>query len=722
MRWLLGAAVSLAVLAALALVAAVLLLPAVLRSEGTRARIQSGAEAALGRAFRYQSLEFWPLPPSLVVVAPAIAGAAPQAAEGGAQRAEGERRRAPAEPPPLAEARRVSLRVALLPLLARELLIDGVVVDGATVRLRRSAKGIELPSKPPQAARSEPKASEGGPPQEAETQQPPPFAVRRLTLRDTTLILEDEAAQPSVTWELRDLDAKLRAASADAPLGVDASFELASGGRARAEGSVGLTGEIDLDLELEEVALAPATSYLGDGSQLAGSVSGSLRLAGPARNPDRIEAKLALRDADVRLGEIALRGPLRVEIELAGVAGERSGRFDVEASEAELGYGRALRKPAGTPATMSGRIVSAEGGLLGFDDLKLRVRNLDASVEMSGGERMRMELETRPLALAGWEALLPALAGWRLDGGVAPQGVALEPSPTALYGRIELDGVQAVSPRGGTLLLRGALVGEGARVRSEGLELLAEGQPFRVDAELAELGGPSARWLLRFDAQGVELGRLLDGFADPKSSVSGRLTTDGELALPLDSGDALESLTGRVRFALRDGRTSGKSLLATSLEALIAVARPLHLLRRGFDVKGKRDADRFESVTGTFEIAGGFARTRDLRIIEREHSIDLAGTMRLSDLALDMRGKLTFADARDDEPGGVRQGIPLAHVGGTLGDPRVEVSSDAARSFAAALDPSRLGAKLERAISPESARELADGLGNLIDKAARKRR
>ena len=726
MRWLLGAAVSLAVLAALALVAAVLLLPAMLRSEGTRARIQSGAEAALGRAFHYQSLEFWPLPPSLVMEAPAIAGASP-------------------EEPRLAEARRVSLRVALLPLLARELLIDAVVVDAATVRLRRSAKGIEMPSKPPQAARSEPKASEGGPPQEldaAEAQPAPPFAVRRLTLRDTTLILEDEAAQPPITWELRDLDAKLRAASADAPLGVDASFELASGGRARAEGSVGLTGEIDLDLELEEVALAPATSYLGDGSQLAGSVSGSLRLAGPARNPDRIEAKLALRDADVRLGEIALRGPLRVEIDLAGVAGERSGRFDVEASEAELGYGRALRKPAGTPATVSGRIVSGQaaeggaqraegerrraparqGGLLGFDDLKLRVRNLDASVQMSGGERMRMELETRPLALAGWEALLPALAGWRLDGFVAPQGVALEPSPTALYGRIDLDGVQAVSPRGGTLLLRGALVGEGARVRSEGLELLAEGQPFRVDAELAELGGPSARWLLRFDAQGVELGRVLDGFANSKSSVSGRLTSDGQLALPLDSEDALESLTGRVRFAIRDGRTSGKSLLATSLEALIAVARPLHLLERGLRAGRGQSTDHFESVTGSFEIAGGYARTRDLRIIEREHSIDLAGTMRLSDLALDMRGKLTFADARDDEPGGVRQGIPLAHVGGTLGDPRVEVSSDAARSFAAALDPSRLGAKLERAISPESARELADGLGNLIDKAARKRR
>ena len=71
----------------------------------------------------------------------------------------------------------------------------------------------------------------------------------------------------------------------------------------------------------------------------------------------------------------------------------------------------------------------------------------------------------------------------------------------------------------------------------------------------------------------------------------------------------------------------------------------------------------------------------------------------------------------------MRRGIPLAHVGGTLGDPKVEVSSDAARSFAAALEPGRrLGAKLEQALGSESARELADGLGNLLDKASRKHR
>ncbi len=698
MKWLLGAALALAVLAALALGGAAWFLPGLVASDAARAGIESSAAAALGRALRYERLEFGLLPPSLRVVAPAIAGATP-------------------EEPPLAEARRVSLREALLPHRAGQLLIDGMVVDGATLRLRRSAAGIELPRPAERGRATQPD------PLTAAAGEPPPLAVRKLALRDATLILEDTAAQPPVIWELRELRGEFRSESPRGPVRVQASFALASGGRAELKGTVTPAGEVDLELGLEEVALAPATSYLGDGTQLAGSVSGELEMKGPVRSPDRIAARLALRDADVRFDEIWLRGPLRVEADLAGGLAAPSGSFDIDATQAELVYGRAFRKPAGTSATVSGRIVSGPDGLLGLDDLKLRVRNLDATAELSSGERVRMDVRAAPFDLTGWEALVPALAGWQLGGRLAPAGLALVRAPTELHGRIDLDGVQASSPRGGTLVLRGALLGDGPRVRSDGLELVAADQRFRVDAELSDLGAPEARWRLHFDARDADLSRLTRGFAGKRDELHGRLTTDGDLTLPLDSGgDPLAALTGRVRLELRDGWTSGRSLLKTSLDALIAVARPLDLLSRGLHAGSRASsADRFESVTGSFEIAGGLARTDDLRIIEREHSVDLSGTLRLADLALDMRGKLTFAGADDDEPGGVRRGIPLAHVGGTLGDPHVEVSADAARSFAAALEPGRLGAKLERALGPDSARELTDGLGKLLDKASRRR-
>jgi hypothetical protein len=364
--------------------------------------------------------------------------------------------------------------------------------------------------------------------------------------------------------------------------------------------------------------------------------------------------------------------------------------------------------------------VSGPGGTLGVDDLKLRVRDLDATAELHSGQRMRMEVRARPLDLAGWEELIPALAGWDLGGRVAFDGIAIEQAPTELHGRLRLDEVRATHPQGGTLVLRGAMVGEGARVRSEGLELVAADQPFRVDAEVAGLGYPDPRWLLHLDGRDADVNRLLDGFAGKRDALHGRLAIDGDLGLPIHTGgDPLALLTGRVRLEIRDGWTSGRSVLKTSLDALTAVAQPLDLLTRGLPTRGHGGSkDRFESITGTFQIAEGIARTDDLHIVEREHSIDLTGTLRLADLALDMRGSLSFADS--DRGGG--RGIPLAHVRGTIGDPEVEVTREAARSFAAALEPNRLGAKLEKAIGPDAARDLADGLGNLLRKAAPDRR
>ena len=699
MKPLLGTALALAVLAALALGAALLLLPRVIESDAARARIGSAAEAALGRALRYQRLDFGLLPPSLVVVAPAIAGATPQA-------------------PPFLEARRVSLRVALLPLLARRLLIDGLVVDGATLRLRRTAAGLELPrpAEPERSAEAEPATGAAG--------GLAPLAVRMLALRHTTLILEDAAAQPPVTWELRELRAKLRGESFQAPLRVEASFELASGGRATARGTVTPAGEVDLDLALEEIALAPAASYFGDGVRFAGSVSGELELEGPVRSPNRIAARLGMPDADVRFDEIALRGRLRLEADLAGGVGAPSGRFDIDATDAELVYGGAFRKPAGTPATVSGRIVSGPDGVLGFDDLKLRVKDLDATAELRGGPHLRTEVSASPFDLAGWEALLPALAGWQLGGRLVPGELALERRPTGLHGRLGLDGVQATSPRGGTLVLRGALVGEGPRVRSQGMELVAAGQPFRVEAGLEDMDAPAPRWQLHLDGRDLDVSRLLDGFAGNRDALHGRLAVLGDLALPLDPGaDPLALLSGRVRLEIRDGWTSGRSLLKTSLDALMAVAQPLELLTRGLPIGSRaRGGDRFESITGTFDVAEGIARTEDLRIVEREHSIELSGTLRLADLALDMRGRLTFVGRDASEPGGERRGIPVAHVRGRLGNPKVEVTPEAARGFAAALVPDRLSGKLERALGPDTARGLADGIGDLLRRAAPERR
>jgi len=103
----------------LVLVALALLLPSVLASDAVRGRIQTAVAGALGSEVRYAVLELGLFPPSLLASNVAVAGASAQA-------------------PPLLEAERVALRVALLPLLSRRLRID-VALDGGRFQLEDMA-------------------------------------------------------------------------------------------------------------------------------------------------------------------------------------------------------------------------------------------------------------------------------------------------------------------------------------------------------------------------------------------------------------------------------------------------------------------------------------------------------------------------------------------------------------------------------------------------------
>ncbi len=200
----------------------------------------------------------------------------------------------------------------------------------------------------------------------------PPW-IDRLVVAGATLRLAEVMPEATLRWELRALAATLRRAAPDAPLSIDAAFELAGGGRAVAHGSATPAGVIDLEITLDAVDLASAAPQLGARNRLAGAISGTLALAGPFASPDRISARLLLSNGAVQLDEIALRGALRVELELVGPLAARSGSFALDASDADLEVGRGYRKPPGIPATVRGRIVAGKHGSLGVDDVKLHI-------------------------------------------------------------------------------------------------------------------------------------------------------------------------------------------------------------------------------------------------------------------------------------------------------------------------------------------------------------
>ena len=60
--------------------------------------------------------------------------------------------------------------------------------------------------------------------------------------------------------------------------------------------------------------------------------------------------------------------------------------FDIDATDAEIRYSGVFAKPAGTKATVTGRIVNP-GGTHSVDDIRLKIANLDAHASLETGDR-----------------------------------------------------------------------------------------------------------------------------------------------------------------------------------------------------------------------------------------------------------------------------------------------------------------------------------------------
>lgn len=703
------------ILAALALlfVAVVLLavfLPRIVESAAVRTRIEGAAREALGRELRYRELGVGLLPPSLLVEAPQIAGA-------------------DADAPAALEAERIALRVALLPLLSRAVVVDRLRIDGATLRLVRTADGIELPFGAA-AANADAGASAPAPGDDAESDADAPvaLAIRAFELRSARVLLEDRTLQPPVTWDLRDIEADARGAALDQPIQIGASLALASGGTLAARGTARLSGELDLEVDIDALALAPLRAYVGADGTLDGRLAGTVRLQGPAASPTRLSADLALRDARFALSDIAVVGAVDAQAELAGSLAAPTGSFDLDASGAELRYGGAFTKPVGVPASIRGEIVTDERGALGVDDVTLRIRNLDATGRARVGPPLRVEIDSAVADLDGAESLIAALAAAPPTGRVRAEKLRFVSDPPALVGVVRFDGL-AVTPSNldAPILVRGGLVAQGTELRSRDLELVAGGQSLAVDLRLLDLFG-TPRYEIEANARETDSNALMKAFAGKPDTLYGPLSLRGNFRGAVDpTRPFLDALSGEVEFSIDRGRLVGASLLEATfgelgaLRELGSAAVDAGRLFAGEHVD-QYYGDEFERIYGSLRVSGSTAYAEPLALLYSSYGADLIGTVHLVDLSLDMKGRLTLFEEIDAsiaaEVGAEgyqprRRVIPLASVRGTLDAPDVKVAGDAGADFAARYARDLYGSKLRGLID----RELGEGAGSAIEGA-----
>jgi hypothetical protein len=269
-------------------------------------------------------------------------------------------------------------------------------------------------------------------------------------------------------------------------------------------------------------------------------------------------------------------------------------------------------------------------------------------------------------------------------------------------GRVALDGV-GLRPGGrGPIVLRGALVGEGAALRSDGLVAEAGGQPAALAIAVTGLDG-APRHQTRIALENADAEALLAALAG-EPALTGPLTFSADLAGPLAGGDAtLAGLSGAARLAAGPGRIPGVAPFQMAVEQLEKTIGGLGDRRRAR--LQRFYGDRFESLTGRFTVSEGVARSDDLVLRYPGYALELAGAVRLADRGLDARGRLVLEEeayaalaGEDPEPGGRARVLPLAAVRGTLDDPRVAVDPQAALALAATFATAGKRGDLERKI------------------------
>ncbi len=659
MRWLARGLAGLLLAVLLGVAAAVFWVHERLEGEAFRARFAEEAGEALGREVGFASLDLVLVPPALVVLEPYVAGPA-------------------AGTPHFLDARSVSLRFELLPLLDRSFIVSSLSVREATLRLVRSLEGFAIPQL---ERESEPSLEDDG----------FRMRVRRVTLEDASLLFDDRVVSPPVQWRLDDVDARIDSASLEAPKQVDATIE-SDGGTMEVAGSVRLDGRVDLEARLDRFPLAPLDPFVPPSAKVSGRVTGRLAWRGAAQDPEQVAFEGRVDEAAVTVGpSFSLAGRVGLRGEVQGGLADPHGPLEVDATGAELRWSDVFRKPTGDTTRARVRFRrSPEGPFVFEGDLHAQTARFDTVVEL--GERTRIRLDAPPFAIAGWRPTLAVLSELRLSGDVGAQSVEILTDPLEIRGRARLDDVVLRFADGGDsgVHLAGAIVAEGERLHGEGLTATLPGGALPLELEVDDFTG-AWRFHLRAQGAGVEANDLLGSFGR-RDLLYGPIAVDADLRGSFGGERSFrERLAGRVALRIAPGRLRGVSLFEAVFRRApepdvaadaAASAQPRSRGRVGRSLE-RFYGDRFDSLEATLQLRDGLARTDDLHLEASYYSYTLQGPIRMRDLGLDAKGEMRLGRdvvasllSRSSLPmpslvSGVV--VPLPAIRGTLTDPKPQV-------------------------------------------------
>ncbi len=321
----------------------------------------------------------------------------------------------------------------------------------------------------------------------------------------------------------------------------------------------------------------PRVSQMSVTGALFGAAAQNARLAGEldfsraaSWNEGRVKAEWQL--GPVKLGQLR-QIPWVDRVMPAGLAIHQplslsnlvEGRFDdlkihtsVTADANTIQYGRWLDKAPGVAARLAMN-VRVRGNRVVIYESEAQLHNgkvvFSGSVDQHPEQVVRLRIKTDDMPLGGWEALVPAAAGYRLDGTLSAglslrQKSAPRDEPPTLMGSIRLANVNLIGPPGGNRNiqgLQGDLEFRGNDVEIRRLQLRSGLSDLRVRGLLVNLSRPT----LHYSVQS-ELLNLADitGDAAYRADSFSNVTSEGSAGLTkgvLSVRGHLASSNGRLR-------------------------------------------------------------------------------------------------------------------------------------------------------------------------------
>ena len=298
------------------------------------------------------------------------------------------------------------------------------------------------------------------------------------------------------------------------------------------------------------------------------------------------------------------------------------------------------------PLRLSGEAIAEPGGV--------RLRTTDARISPAGSR------------LLGDTALRATVTMEAVD--VGPIGAAFVSSPAVsgpMTGRIDVTGTPArLSATGAISLDRVTLSAvrpgcgrEPRRLAIEAVRMPLVASPIRLDsapveakvargtvsfrASMARVGVPTAS-LTEISVRGMDLGLVLVDYLCQPYAVTGLLDLSGEAILRLPDvrpPETMRGVDGSGRIKIGPGKVVGREVvnlvrdvvgLGSAVSAVVNPGRSA--------VRSPLD---FDSITATYTVASGVARTEDLVYTARDVRVTAAGTYGLGDRRVAMEVTLT---------------------------------------------------------------------------------